>query len=260
MRITSSYGMKLKGDLTALETSIRVYRQALSFIIPIINDEWEVLSEFEYTNQKYNLIEKWIHSTAKNQARFDFDKQFPKFPTYLRRSAIAKALGIVSSYRSNLSNWEKEPKGQAPKLSLNHYAYPAYYKGNLFRDFDPVRQTIELKVFKNGDWVYETYTLKTSDCTYYQRNLANKKQNAPIITKRGRRFYATFSYEENVPLIAEDKIEQVCAIDLGLNTDATCCIMGADGTVYARKFIHFSEEHDQLNTQLGRIKRNQKTW
>lgn len=113
-------------------------------------------------------------------------------------------------------------------------------------------------MFKNGDWVYETYTLKTSDCTYYQRNLANKKQNAPIITKRGRRFYATFSYEENVPLIAEDKIEKICAIDLGLNTDATCCIMGADGTVYARKFIHFSEEHDQLNTQLGRIKRNQK--
>ena len=80
MRITSSYGMKLTGDLTALETSIRVYRQALSFIIPIINDGWEVLSECEHTNQKYNLIEKWIHSTAKNQARFDFDVQFPKFP------------------------------------------------------------------------------------------------------------------------------------------------------------------------------------
>ena len=47
MRITSSYGMKLTGDLTALETSIRVYRQALSFIIPIINDDWETLSECE---------------------------------------------------------------------------------------------------------------------------------------------------------------------------------------------------------------------
>lgn len=34
--------------------------------------------------------------------------------------------------------------------------------------------------------------------------------------------------------------------------------MGADGTVYARKFIHFSEEHDRLDTQLGRIKRNQR--
>ena len=47
-------------------------------------------------------------------------------------------------------------------------------------------------------------------------------------------------------------------MDLGLGTDATCSIMGKDGTVYARKFISFSEEHDQLHTQLGRIKRNQK--
>ena len=31
-----------------------------------------------------------------------------------------------------------------------------------------------------------------------------------------------------------------------------------DGTVYARKFISFSEEHDHLDTQIGRIKRNQK--
>ena len=258
MRITSSYGMKLTGDLTALETSIRIYRQALNFIIPIINDNWETLSQCDYTNQKYNLIEKWIHSTAKNQARFDFDVQFPKFPTYLRRSAIAKALGIVSSYRSNLKNWEEEPKGQAPKLSLNHYAYPAYYKGNLFRNFDPVRQTIELKVFKNGDWVYEVYQLKTSDCTYYQTHLTGKKQNVPIIQKKGRRFYATFSYEEKTVLVPEESIRKVCAVDLGLGTDATCSIMDDDGTVYARKFISFSKEHDRLDTQLGRIKRNQK--
>ena len=258
MHITSSYGMKLTGDLTSLESSIHIYRKALSYIISIINDDWEVLSACKYTNQKYNLIEKWIHSTSKSQALFDFDSKFPKLPSYLRRSAISKALGIVSSYRSNFENWEKESRGQEPKLSLKHYTYPAYYKGGLFRNFDSVCRTIELKVFKNNDWVYEVYQLKTSDCNYYQKNLANKKQNVPVITKRGRRFYATFSYEESVPLIAEEKIEKICAIDLGLNTDATCCIMGADGTVYARKFIHFSKEHDHLVTQIGRIKRNQK--
>ena len=258
MRLTSSYGMKLTGDLNALENSIRIYRQTLSVLIPIINDNWETLSKYEFANQKYNCIEKWIHNTKTNQAIYDFDEQFPKLPTYLRRSAIATALGIVSSYRSNLANWEKEPKGQIPQLSLTHYAYPAYYKGNLFKNFDPIRQTIELKVFKNGDWVFETYKLKTSDCTYYQNHLTGKKQNVPIIQKRGRRFYATFSYEENVPLIPEESISKICAVDLGLGTDATCCIMDQDGTVYARKFISFSEEHDRLHTQLGRIKRNQK--
>ena len=151
MRITSSYKMKLTGDLKALETSINLYRDALRMLIPIINNNWETLSEYEFANQKYNCIEKWIHNTQTNQALYDFNGQFPKFPSYLRRSAIATALGIVSSYRSNLANWEEEPKGQAPQLSLNHYAYPAYYKNNLFRNFDPIRQTIELKVFKNGD-------------------------------------------------------------------------------------------------------------
>ena len=258
MRITSSYGMKLTGDLKSLETSIAIYRQALSMLIPIINDEWATLSDCRYINQKVNLIEKWIHSTKSNQAIFDFDEQFPKLPTYLRRSAIAKALGIVSSYRSNLENWEREPKGQAPKLSLTHYAYPAYYKGNLFRNFDPLRKTIELKVFKNGDWIYEVYQLKTSDCTYYLNYLTGKKQNVPVIQKKGRRFYATFSYEEETTIIPEESIHKICAVDLGLGTDATCSIMDKDGTVYARTFISFRTEHDRLDTQLGRIKRNQK--
>ena len=258
MRLATSYKMKLAGDFKALENSLAIYRQTLTFLIPIINDAWEELSLYEFSNQKYNQIERWIHSTQTNQAQFDFDQKFPKLPIYLRRSAISKALGIVSSYRSNLANWEANPKGQLPKLQLVHYEYPAYYKGNLFKNFDPVHQTIELKVFKNGDWVFEQYGLKQSDCTYYKRYLAGKKQNVPIIQKKGRRFFATFSYEENVQLVPEESINKICAVDLGLNTDATCSIIDQDGTVYARKFISFSKEHDRLHTQLGRIKRNQK--
>ena len=148
MRLTSSYKMKLTGDLKALETSITIYREVLRTLIPIINDNWETLSEYEFVNQKYNCIEKWVHNTQNNQAVYDFDEKFPKLPTYLRRSAIAKALGIVSSYRSNLANWEKELKGQAPQLSLTHYDYPAYYKGNLFRNFDPFVKRLNSKCSK----------------------------------------------------------------------------------------------------------------
>lgn len=258
MRLTTSYKMKLTGDFKALETSLAIYRQTLTFLIPIIEATWEELSQYEFVNQKYNQIEKWVHSNQNHQARFDFDQQFPKLPSYLRRSAISKALGIVSSYHSNLANWEVNPKGQAPKLQLVHYEYPAYYKGNLFKNFDPIHQTIELKVFKNGDWVYEQYGLKQSDCTYYKHYLADKKQNVPILQKKGRRFYASFSYEENTVLVPEESIDKICSVDLGLDTDATCSIMDKAGTVYARKFISFSKEHDRLHTQLGRIKRNQK--
>lgn len=258
MKITSSYKIKLIGDLNALDTSINIYRDTLRALTPIINNHWDDLSMFDYTAQRMMYVERLIHTTKINQALYNFDKQFPKLPTYLRRSAITKALGIVSSYRSNLTNWKKDPKGHAPQLSLTHYTYPAYYKKDLFRNFDPINRTIELKVYKKGDWVFEEYRLKTSDCKYYQKYLAGMKQNVPIIQKKGRRFYANFSYEENVQLVKEDSINKICAVDLGLGTDATCSIMGKDGTVYARKFISFSEEHDQLHTQLGRIKRNQK--
>ena len=258
VKIISSYKMKLSGDLKALEDSIKIYREALQMIIPIIDNRWEMLNECEFVNQKANLIEHWIHNTKTNKALFDFDEKFSKMPTYLRRSAAATALGIVSSYRSLLDNWEKEPKGQPPRLNTKHYVCPAYYKGNMFKNFEPISKTIELKVFKNGDWVFGTYGLKTSDCNYYQKYLVGKKQNVPVIQKKGRRFYATFSYEEKVDLVPQDSIDKICAVDLGLDNDAVCSIMGKDGTVYAREFISFSEEHDHLSTQIGRIKRNQK--
>lgn len=258
MKILSSYAMKLSGDLKSLENSIAIYREALRFVIPIVDKHWNELKDFEYANQRMAYVEQLIHSTNRNEALYDFDMEFPKFPSYLRRAVINRALGIVSSYRSNLDNWEREPNGQVPKLSLTHFEYPAYYKGNLFRNFNPIHQTIELKVFKNNDWVYEVYQLKTSDCTYYQTYLTGKKQNVPIIQKKGRRFYTTFSYEEETTLIPEESINRICSVDLGLGTDATCSIMDKDGTVYARKFISFSTEHDRLDTQLGRIKRNQK--
>ena len=267
MKIMSSYAIKLAGDLKALENSILIYREALAFIIPIVDNHWNEIKDFEFSNERNNYVEKLIHSTKDNQAIYNFDEEFHKFPCYLRRAIVASAIGIVSSYRSNLTNWEEkklelegtgEKIPQPPRLITRHYDYPAYYKNNLFRNFDPETQTIELKVFKNNDWIYETYTLKTSNCNYYKKNLANKKQNVPTIKRRGRRFYAEFSYEEWVPLIDQDDIKKICAIDLGIGTDATCSIMGEDGTIYARKFIHFSEEHDRLDTQLGRIKRNQR--
>ena len=267
MQIVSSYSIKLSGDLKALENSIIIYREALSYVIPIVDTHWDEMKDFEFNNQRNNYVEKLIHSTKDNQAVYTFDKKFHKFPIYLRRAVVARSIGIVSSYRSNLENWEEkklelERTGkkipQPPCLSTRHYDYPAYYKNNLFRNFNPKDKTIELKVFKNNDWVYETYSLKTSDCNYYKKNLANKKQNVPTIKKKGRRFYAEFSYKESVPLIDQDDIKKICAIDLGIDTDATCSIMSEDGTIHARKFIHFSEEHDHLDTQIGRIKRNQR--
>ena len=157
MKIVSSYSIKLSGDLKALENSIAIYRDALSFIIPIVDVHWDEMKDFEFSNQRNNYIEKLIHSTKDNQAVYNFDKEFHKFPCYLRRAITASAIGIVSSYRSNLENWEEKKLGlegtgkqipKPPRLSTKHYDYPAYYKNNLFKNFDPENKTIELKVLR----------------------------------------------------------------------------------------------------------------
>ncbi|WP_418514241.1 IS200/IS605 family accessory protein TnpB-related protein, partial [Clostridium fessum] len=47
-------------------------------------------------------------------------------------------------------------------------------------------------------------------------------------------------------------------VDLGINTDAVCSIMRADGTILGRKFINFSSDKDHLYHVLGRIRRFQR--
>ena len=93
MKITSSYAMKLTGDLKALENSIRIYRDALHFVIPIVHTHWDELVDFEYTKQRMTYTEKLIHTTAKSQARYNFDGKFPKFPSYLHKGS-EKARGF----------------------------------------------------------------------------------------------------------------------------------------------------------------------
>ena len=47
-------------------------------------------------------------------------------------------------------------------------------------------------------------------------------------------------------------------MDLGINTDAVCSIMRADGTILRRKFINFPSDKDHLYHVLGRISRFQR--
>ncbi len=47
-------------------------------------------------------------------------------------------------------------------------------------------------------------------------------------------------------------------MDLGINTDAVCTIMRADGTILGRKFINFPSDKDRMYRVLGRIRRFQR--
>ena len=80
-----------------------------------------------------------------------------------------------------------------------------------------------------------------------------------MLEKRHRKYFLRFSYTEEVPLTKTPVKEQIiCSVDLGLNTDAVCTIMRADGTVLGRKFIDFPSEKDRMYRVLGRISRFQR--
>ena len=85
--------------------------------------------------KRFNTAEHLVHTTKKNQARFDFDLRFPKMPSYLRRAAIQHALGSVSSYKTRLELWKKmDKKGGTPKLVCGDHAMPVFYRDVMYRE------------------------------------------------------------------------------------------------------------------------------
>jgi IS605 OrfB family transposase len=60
--------------------------------------------------------------------------------------------------------------------------------------------------------------------------------------------------EETVELSSKPIFDQkVCAVDLGINTDAVCSVLDVRGTVLARKFIRRAREKDQVMKALHRV-------
>lgn len=265
MKIVTSYKVNIVNEINkygkicpinkkVIKDTIKIYRQAVSFYTKVINDEWNDISILE-GKRKNNYIEKLTHKTDNNlYPKYDFDKKFYKFPSYFRRVAIQQALGIVSSFKANYSNWEeKGRKGNPPKLSLNHFSTPSFYKKNCYNKISD--NLIELKVYKNNDWVFITYKLKGNDISYIKKHCIGKKESCPSISINHKTIKVNFSYEENVKLVDKKPLEyKVLGVDLGVNNQAVMCVMDKTGTVYNRKFIDFKYEKDQLYRTLNLIK------
>ncbi len=260
MKITSSYKILLRGITTLLQPTVKIYRDALAFLVGVCDAEWDDIVAVEGNQQRQLFVERLVHNTKNRQAKYPaFDKSFYKMPSYLRRAAISEALGAVSSYRSNHANWVAGGKvGGEPKLQCDRNAMPTFFRGNMHLESDDPNAA-HLKLFVNGDWVWVKVSLRVSDVRYLKRYWSHVKASAPTLEKRYGKYYLRFAFEESVALsdtpVADKRI---CAVDLGLNSDAVCNIMCSDGAILARKFINFPSEKDHLYTLLNRIKRFQR--
>ena len=255
MKITSSYGVEIRKAGGALSMTLKTYREAVRVLALFYDTVWDDLSAVKEEKKRFNRAEHMVHSTKKNRAVYDFDSLFPKMPSYLRRSAITHALGAVSSYRTRLALWEEGGRnGKSPVLGEMTHAMPVFYRGNMYKEGEG--DTAFLKLYNGRDWVWVSALLLHTDMEYLRKHWTGVKASAPTLEKRHRKYFLRFSFEESRKLTGRPVREQrICAVDLGINTDAVCSIMEADGTVCARKFIDFADEKDRLWKVLNRIRR-----
>ena len=257
MKIVSTYKVKICQTHGAFKATAEKYREAADFFIDVVLSEWENISQIKSSFDQLRAIELLTHKTLGNpNPKYNFDKNFYKFPSYLRRAAIQEAIGKVSSYKSNYENWQTNPKGREPGIPKSGKNYPAMYRDNCFVRTGTL--TARLKVFINNTWDWQNIELKKTDVNYIQRHCQNRKECVPTLRRRGKNWYLDFAYEEEVK-IQEKEIKQqiIIGVDLGINNDCVCSVMKSDGTVIGRKFLDLSREKDCLTHALNRIKKAQ---
>ena len=130
MKVYKTAKLEILGN-HIIEPTIRIYREALSFIIDVCYKEkagWLTLGG----KNRNNFIEKLIHATSDNPSPkyIEFNKKFYKMPSYLRRSIVSQAIGIVNSYLALCDKYiDKKTKAlhegknfthKPPRLSYNH--------------------------------------------------------------------------------------------------------------------------------------------
>ena len=262
MKITTSYAVEIKHIDKLFRNTNKIYSDAISFCIKIFEENWSSLKDLDLNNkEQYEYADSLIHSTKSNVAKYpEFDKKFHKLPSYLRIAVINTALGQLNSYHSNLQNWyDNGCKNKRPTLQTKLHKMPVFYKHNMYKDLSFSDNAVSLKLFVNNDWNWVKIKLKHTDLmTIYKKTINATKLSTPTLERKNKKWFLRFAVSEKVELSKKHyKKQTICAVDLGINTDATCSIMQYDGTILRREFINFNKEKDLIKHTLNKIKKIQ---
>lgn len=257
MNVVSCYSVKIKHYNRVFNDTVKIYREAVDFFIAVCLAEWDAVSTIVGNLNQQRYIEVQTHSTMSNPSpKYPFDYKFYKFPTYLRRAAISAAIGKVSSYMSNLVNYEAVAEKGKPSEPKAGYAFPAMYRDNCFVRIDTYKARIKVYIRNTWDWL--EVELKKGDVDYINRRCKSCKECAPILRKCGKEWFLDFTFEEKIALSDSPIRDQIIvAVDLGLNNACTCSVMTAEGTILDRNFLSLPREQDSFKHAVNRIKKAQ---
>lgn len=255
---TKTARQRLRNHTRYFDYTLGIYRGVLELINRIAYAEWPNLVGLR-TKEQVNLIEHLIHGTAKNAAVYqEFDTRFYKFPSYLRRAAIAESLGHVASHMSLLQKWEEKKRGKAPVFRPDCHGFPVFYKGNMSEWI--CNGKVKLKVYNGSDWIWFTVPFEPVKMSRFPVLDGWMRQN-PSLIQKGKRWSLHIPFVKTHKLPDKDFERPVLSVDLGLSHTAVCSVVYPDGTVTHREFLNYAGEKDRLDTLLGQVADKQrKTW
>ena len=130
MKILSTYSVKIKEYNHIFKDTVVLYRKSVDFFINVCLENWDDILQVQggLKSQKSFVETLTVKTKVHPNVKYDFSAFMYKFPCYLRRAAISEAIGKVSSYKSNLSNWEladKRTRGNKPTIDSCGYKFVA---------------------------------------------------------------------------------------------------------------------------------------
>lgn len=263
MEVESGKAMSThKVDDSLMKSTRDVCMEALRFCVDVYLREWNEIHGTIY-KARMRKCDVLVHSTVTNKAKYpEFDKMFPYMPSYTRRAIVKKALGIVSSYKTNHGKWEKtdvSKRGKEPTLGMPTVFELTFYDQERKLDFD--ESIISLKLFDGCTWEWYHFRIQNSDARFIRNMASGRKLLSPVIDKTRRGYSIRFGFKEKKALVQnEDQLEHfVLAVDLGINAPGSWCVMTSDGSVHARGVIHLACDEERLRHLINRKRMFQKS-
>ncbi len=253
MTCSKTAKQKIKRNNRHMDATLSLYRQVEGYLNRVVLAEWSNIGSIQGSKSRTNYVEHLIHSTEKNRAVYaDFDRNFYKFPSYLRRQVILKTIGNVSSHLTRLKQWEENGrKGESPTFQPDCSGFPVLYKGNMFEWCSNGKSMV--KLFNGKDWLWYHVPFEPINAEKRFPSKDGWERQNPMLVNKDKRWSLHFPFEKHVILPEKNFECPVLAVDLGLTTTAVCSVVHADGTVTHREFINYGGEKDRLQGTLAHI-------
>ena len=272
---TRKYTLLITPDIASqFEQTVSQYRQVVVLYLQVYQEHQEILGHDKWLK----MTEHLTHATRHNLLpKYDFDAQFPIYPSGLRRAAISEAYGSACSWRSSYRKWQAEKENHeiknrkreaANKRPILFTAHPPQYprechSGPSFYNTECKildEHHIKIKLFTGESHTYRKVTL-LEPLTVPDGYMAG----SPALVHKA------WGWELHIPVGLQKKLSLVkiadqfflpnflfCSVDLGINNHAVMTIQDAKGRVYATKFISGAEDIHLRKRYLEKIIRLQK--